>query len=77
MCGQPELLWWELQLYEVLPWVIRKFLQCSQEGDWEGGCRLGVTKTYRDFICHAVHLVTLQFCNCFPFISCIPSLTHH
>lgn len=35
-------------------------------GAQKGGCRLGVTRTYRVFICHAVHSVTFQFCNPFP-----------
>lgn len=46
-------------------------------GAQKGGCRFEVTRTYRVFICRVVHSVTLQFCNPFPFISQIPSLTCH
>jgi len=46
-------------------------------GAQEGGCRLGVTRTYWVFICRAVHSVTLEFCCPFPCISHIPPLTYH
>lgn len=36
ICGQPELQQWELQLCQVLPWVIWKFLLCYEDKEWEG-----------------------------------------
>lgn len=41
-------------------------------GGRKHGSGLGVARTYRIFIGHAMHSVTLQFCNPFPFISHIP-----